>query len=138
MRPPGRAPQLISLGKTLIEFVKDEAAKPSAGSAIDHIGLSYADAFGGERAKLKGRIDALRYGGVAVAGCCERCWREAGGQRRTRHLYNLAWTEPSVDHAEDPNGILIESIQTLKPQERDCGRSRWSRRCGTQKSRSNL
>ena len=129
----GRAPQLIFFGKTLIEFIKDDAAKPSAGSAIDHIGLSYAnldeqmkvlsangaklvtpvrdvpglfklgfvedpwgtkievvqdteqlgfhhvhlnvpdpakvlswyqDAFGGERAKLKGRIDGLRYGGV--------------------------------------------------------------------------
>jgi catechol 2,3-dioxygenase-like lactoylglutathione lyase family enzyme len=39
----GRAPQLIFFGKTLIEFVKDEAAQPSVGSVIDHIGLSYAD-----------------------------------------------------------------------------------------------
>ena len=39
----GRAPQLIFFGKTLIEFIKDDAAKPSAGSAIDHIGLSYAN-----------------------------------------------------------------------------------------------
>jgi catechol 2,3-dioxygenase-like lactoylglutathione lyase family enzyme len=39
----GRAPQLVFFGKTLIEFVKDEAAQPSVGSVIDHIGLSYAD-----------------------------------------------------------------------------------------------
>src|SRR5262249_13227711 len=39
----GRAPQLVFFGKTLIEFVKDEGAQPSAGSVIDHIGLSYAD-----------------------------------------------------------------------------------------------
>jgi lactoylglutathione lyase len=39
----GRAPQLITFGKTLIEFVKTDKAQPSAGSVIDHIGLSYAD-----------------------------------------------------------------------------------------------
>src|ERR1700688_2866584 len=39
----GRAPQLINFGKTLIEFVKTDNAKPSAGSVIDHIGLSYPD-----------------------------------------------------------------------------------------------
>jgi catechol 2,3-dioxygenase-like lactoylglutathione lyase family enzyme len=39
----GRAPQLIYFGKTLIEFVKTDSAQPSAGSVIDHIGLSYAD-----------------------------------------------------------------------------------------------
>lgn len=205
----GRAPQLIFFGKTLIEFVKDEAAKPSAGSVIDHIGLSYADldqqmkvlaangakivtpvrdvpglfklgfiedpwgtkievvqdteqlgfhhvhlsvpdpqnvlswyqdAFGGERTKLKGRIDALRYGGVwllaAASAAGEKPANSAG-----RAIYNLAWTVPSVDDAvaalrakglkvtveprslqtvryafvEDPNGILIEFIQILKP-----------------------
>jgi catechol 2,3-dioxygenase-like lactoylglutathione lyase family enzyme len=205
----GRAPQLIFFGKTLIEFVKDEAAKPSAGSVIDHIGLSYADldeqmkvlsangakivapvrevaglfklgfiedpwgtkievvqdteqlgfhhvhlsvpdpanvlswyqdAFGGERAKLKGRIDGLRYGGVWLLAAAS-----AAGERPAssvgRAIYNLAWTVPSVDDAvaalkakglkvtveprslptvryafvEDPNGILIEFIQTLQP-----------------------
>src|SRR5262245_3457596 len=39
----GRAPQLVYFGKTLIEFVKTDDPKPSAGSVIDHIGLSYAD-----------------------------------------------------------------------------------------------
>lgn len=205
----GRAPQLVFFGSTLVEFVKDEAAKPSVGSVIDHIGLSYADldaqmvrlaaggakivtpvrdvpglfklgfiedpwgtkievvqdaeqlgfhhvhlsvpdpsavlgwyqdAFGGERTKLKGRIDALRYGGVWLLAAAS-----AGGEKPAgsagRAIYNLAWTVPSVDDAvtalrarglkvtveprslpsvryafvEDPNGILIEFIQLLKP-----------------------
>ena len=205
----GRAPQLIFFGKTLIEFIKDDAAKPSAGSVIDHIGLSYADldaqmkvlsangakivtpvrdvqglfklgfiedpwgtkievvqdteqlgfhhvhlsvpdpanvlswyqdAFGGERAKLKGRIDALRYGGVWLLAAASAAGEKPAGSTG-RAIYNLAWTVPSVDDAvaalkakglkvtveprslptvryafvEDPNGILIEFIQTLKP-----------------------
>src|SRR3989441_12682715 len=40
---PGRAPQLVNFGKILVEFVKTDDPKPSAGSVIDHIGLSYAD-----------------------------------------------------------------------------------------------
>lgn len=39
----GRAPQLVYFGKTLIEFIKTDTPQPSAGSVIDHIGLSYAD-----------------------------------------------------------------------------------------------
>jgi len=39
----GRAPQLIYFGKTLVEFIKTDNPQPSAGSVIDHIGLSYAD-----------------------------------------------------------------------------------------------
>lgn len=205
----GRAPQLVYFGKTLIEFVKDEAAQPSVGSVIDHIGLSYADldarmqtvatsgakivtpvrdvpglfklgfiedpwgtkievvqdaeqlgfhhvhlsvpdparvlawyeeSFGGERAKLKGRIDALRYGGVWLLAA-----KSAEGTKPApstgRAIYNIAWSVPSVDDAvaalrakglkvtveprslpsvryafvEDPEGILIEFIQMLKP-----------------------
>jgi len=205
----GRAPQFIYFGKTLIEFIKDDAAQPSAGSAIDHIGLSYADldeqmkvlaangakivtpvrdvpglfklgfiedpwgtkievvqdqeqlgfhhvhlsvpdpssvlnwyqeAFGGERAKLKGRIDALRYGGVWLLAAASAAGEKPAGTAG-RTIYNLAWTVPSTDDAvaalkakglkvtveprslptvryafvEDPNGILIEFIQTLTP-----------------------
>jgi catechol 2,3-dioxygenase-like lactoylglutathione lyase family enzyme len=205
----GRAPQLIFFGKTLIEFIKDDAAKPSAGSAIDHIGVSYAnldeqmkvlsangakivtpvrdvpglfklgfiedpwgtkievvqdaeqlgfhhvhlnvpdpakvlswyqDAFGGERAKLKGRIDGLRYGGVWLLANASPAGEKPDGSAG-RTIYNLAWTVPSADDAvaalkanglkvtveprslptvryafvEDPNGILIEFIQLLKP-----------------------
>ena len=204
----GRAPQLIFFGKTLIEFIKDDAAKPSAGSVIDHIGLSYADldaqmkvlsangakivtpvrdvqglfklgfienpgheievvqdteqlgfhhvhlsvpdppsvlnwyqeTFGGERTKLKGRIDGLRYGGVWLLAAASAAG-EKPASSAARTIYNLAWTVPSADDAvaalkakglkvtveprslptvkyafvEDPNGILIEFIETLKP-----------------------
>ena len=205
----GRAPQLIFFGKTIVEFVKDEAAQPSAGSVIDHIGLSFADldeqmkvlsangakivtpvrdvqglfklgfiedpwgtkievvqdteqlgfhhvhlsvpdppsvlswyqeTFGGERAKLKGRIDGLRYGGVWLLANASAAGEKPDGSAG-RTIYNLAWTVPSADDAvaalkakglkvtveprslptvryafvEDPNGILIEFIQTLKP-----------------------
>src|SRR3954463_13377001 len=39
---PGRAPQLVYFGRTLVEFMKTDNPQPSAGSVIDHIGLSYA------------------------------------------------------------------------------------------------
>ena len=100
----------------------------------------YQEAFGGERAKLKGRIDALRYGGVWLLAAASAAGEKPAGSAG-RAIYNLAWTVPSVDDAvaalkakglkvtveprslptvryafvEDPNGILIEFIQTLKP-----------------------
>ena len=40
---PRTRPQIVYFGKVLIEFVKTDDPKPSAGSVIDHIGLSYAD-----------------------------------------------------------------------------------------------
>jgi len=130
---PATAPTQVMFGKILIVFLKGQEPQKSAGSLIDHIGLSYADVdarvketeaagakvlnapreipgllklafiedpfgikielvqdpellgfhhlhlsvakpettlqwyqdmFGGERTKLKGRIDGLRYGGV--------------------------------------------------------------------------
>jgi catechol 2,3-dioxygenase-like lactoylglutathione lyase family enzyme len=201
---PGRAPQLVYFGKTLIEFVKTDDPQPSAGSVIDHIGLSYADlaakmkdfeaggakiltpvrdnpglfqlgfiqdpwstkievvqdaetlgfhhvhlrvpdpaaslkwyqdTFGGERSKLKGRIEGLRYGTVWLLAA-------ASGKGETpapsldRAIYNVAWLVPNVDQAvtvlkgrgvktrveprsigsvryafvEDPNGVQIELI----------------------------
>jgi catechol 2,3-dioxygenase-like lactoylglutathione lyase family enzyme len=207
---PGRAPQLIYFGKTLIEFVKTDSPQPSAGSVIDHIGLSfsdlaakmkdfeaggakvltpvannpglfplgfiqdpwstkievvqdpetlgfhhvhlrvpdpaatlkwYEDTFGGTRAKLKGRIDGLRYGTVWFLAA-------ASGKDETpapsldRAIYNVAWLVPNVDEAvtvlkgrgvktrveprmagavryafvEDPNGVQIELIQQQERQ----------------------
>jgi lactoylglutathione lyase len=199
----GRAPQLIYFGKTLIEFVKTENAQPSAGSVIDHIGLSFADlaakmkevegggakiltpardtpglfplgfiedpwgtkievvqdaealgfhhvhlrvpdpaatlawyqeTFGGERAKLKGRIEGLRYGAVWLLAASSG--KETPAPSLDRAIYNVAWLVPNVDEAvvvlkgrgvktrveprsigsvryafvEDPNGVQIELI----------------------------
>jgi lactoylglutathione lyase len=200
----GRAPQLIYFGKTLIEFVKTDNAQPSAGSVIDHIGLSYADLtakmkdfeaggakivtpmrdapglfavgfiedlwgtkievvqdpellgfhhvhlrvpdptatlkwyqdmLGGERAKLKGRIDGLRYGNVWLLAASSG--GETPAPSADRAIQNVAWVVPNVDQAvmvlkskgvktiteprsigtvqyafvEDPNGVRIELIQ---------------------------
>ena len=201
---PGRAPQLIYFGKTLIEFVKTDNPAPSAGSVIDHIGLSYADlaakmkdfeaggakvltpvrdtpglfqlgfiqdpwstkievvqdpeslgfhhvhlrvpdpattlkwyedTFGGERLKLKGRIEGLRYGGVWLLAASSGK-DETPAPSLDRAIYNVAWLVPNVDEAvavlktrgvktrveprsigtvryafvEDSNGVQIELI----------------------------
>lgn len=199
----GRAPQLVTFGKTLIEFVKTENLLPSAGSVIDHIGLSYEnlaakmkdfeaggakvvtplrdaaglftlgfiedlwgtkievvqdpellgfhhvhlrvpdptatlqwyeDMLGGERGKLKGRIDGLRYGRVWLLAAASGAEQPAPSLDRA--IYNVAWLVPNVDEAvaalkskgvktrveprsigtvryafvEDPNGVQIELI----------------------------
>jgi catechol 2,3-dioxygenase-like lactoylglutathione lyase family enzyme len=54
----GRAPQLIYFGKTLVEFIKTDNPQPSAGSVIDHIGLSYAD--------LSARMKDFEAGGAKI------------------------------------------------------------------------
>jgi catechol 2,3-dioxygenase-like lactoylglutathione lyase family enzyme len=201
---PGRAPQLVTIGKTLIEFVKTEQLQPSAGSVIDHIGLSFANldakmkelegsgakvvtpvrdvqglfklgfiedlwgtkievvqdpellgfhhvhlrvpdpsaalkwyetTFGGaERAKLKGRIDGLRYGTVWLLAASSG--NETPAPSLDRAVYNIAYLVPNVDEAvaalktkgvktrveprsigtvryafvQDPNGVEIELI----------------------------
>jgi catechol 2,3-dioxygenase-like lactoylglutathione lyase family enzyme len=205
---PGRAPQLVTFGKTLIEFVKTEKLLPSAGSVIDHIGLSYADLdakmqdfaaggakvvtpvrdvpglfklgfiedlwgtkievvqdaellgfhhvhlrvpdaaatmkwyldmFGGQQAKLKGRIDGLRYGSVWLLAADSGS--EVPAPSLDRAVYNIAYLVPNVDEAvtalksknvktrveprsigsvryafvQDPNGVEIELIHLQQP-----------------------
>ena len=163
---PGRSPQLVYFGRTLVEFMKTDDPQPSTGSVIDHIGLSYAflaarmkdfeaggakivtplrdvpglftlgfiedlwgtkievvedpellgfhhvhlrvpdptktlrwfeDMFGGERGKLKGRIDGLRYGSVWLLAA------ESGAEQPapslTRAIYNVSFEVPNVDEA---------------------------------------
>ena len=58
----------------------------------------YQEAFGGERAKLKGRIDALRYGGVWLLAAASAAGEKPAGSAG-RAIYNLAWTVPSLDDA---------------------------------------
>jgi catechol 2,3-dioxygenase-like lactoylglutathione lyase family enzyme len=162
----GRAPHLVYFGKVLVEFIKTDNPQPSAGSVVDHIGLSYTDlaakmkeleaagakvvtpmrdapglfklgfvedpwgtkieavedpellgfhhvhlrvpdptatlkwyedTFGGERSKLKGRIEGLRYGPVwllAASSGTEKVVPTAD-----RAIYNIAWLVPNVDEA---------------------------------------
>ena len=82
----GRAPQLVYFGKTLIEFVKDDSAKPSAGSVIDHIGLSYAD--------LDARMKEIAASGAKI----QSAPRDVPG------LFKLGFIE-------DPWGTRIEVVQ---------------------------
>jgi hypothetical protein len=42
-QPSTEGKDRVTFGKTRFIFLKAEAAKPSAGSAIDHIGFSFAD-----------------------------------------------------------------------------------------------
>jgi catechol 2,3-dioxygenase-like lactoylglutathione lyase family enzyme len=204
---PGRAPQIVYFGKVLIEFVKTDDPKPSAGSVIDHIGLSYADLDakmkdfaagvkvltppkdtpglfklgyiedpwgtkievvqdaellgfhhvhlrvpdpaaalkwyegmfgGGERAKLKGRIDGLKYGDVWLLAASSGA--ETPAPSGDRAIFNIAWLVKNVDDAvsvlkgrgvktvveprsintvryafvEDPNGVRIELIHQMQ------------------------
>jgi catechol 2,3-dioxygenase-like lactoylglutathione lyase family enzyme len=163
---PGRSPQLVYFGRTLVEFMKTDNPQPSAGSVIDHIGLSYAslaarmkdfeaggakivtplrdvpglftlgfiedlwgtkievvqdpellgfhhvhllvpdpaktlrwfeDMLGGERGKLKGQIDGLRYGTVWLLAAASGAERPAPSLSRA--IYNVAWEVPNVDEA---------------------------------------
>lgn len=204
----GRAPQLVTFGNTLIEFVKSrpgiEQLWPSEGSVIDHIGLSYADLAakmedleasgakiltlprdipglfklgfiedlwgtkievvqdpellgfhhvhlrvpdptatlgwyetmfgGGERGKLKGRVEGLKYGDVWLLVASSGA--ETPAPSLDRAVYTIAWLVPNVDEAvtalkskgvktrveprsigsvryafvEDPDGVQIELI----------------------------
>lgn len=158
---PGSAPDRVTFGGTLVIFTKTADAQPSAGSAIDHIGFSFADldakmkdleaagvqvvtpvrdvpglfklgfiedpwgtkievvqdadtlgfhhvhlrvpdpeqsftwyvgAFGGERAKLKGRIDGVKYGDVWI-------------------LAQKGESVPSAGHAVDHIGWRVANLR---------------------------
>jgi catechol 2,3-dioxygenase-like lactoylglutathione lyase family enzyme len=82
----GAAPTQVFFGKMLIAIVKTDKPQPSAGSAIDHIGLSFAD--------LDAKMKELQAAGVKVL----TPMREAPG------LFKLAFIE-------DPWGVKIELAQ---------------------------
>ena len=201
------APNQILFGKALIAVVKTTDPRPSTGSVIDHIGLSYADLdakmkdfeaggakivspprempgvfklgfiedpwgvkievvqdpellgfhhvhlrvpdpeatlrwfqdmFGGERSKLKGRIDGLRYGNIWLLAASsgkdtpapsgERAVMSVGLQvakidESTAALKSKGVKFPTEPRqlgslwyafAEDPNGVRVELLQ--RPQ----------------------
>lgn len=83
---PGEAASQVYFGKMLIAIVKTETPQPSVGSAIDHIGLSYAD--------LEAKMKDLQAAGVKVVTPL----REVPG------LFKLAFIE-------DPWGVKIELVQ---------------------------
>jgi catechol 2,3-dioxygenase-like lactoylglutathione lyase family enzyme len=162
----GAQPQLIYFGKTLVEFIRTDNPQPSAGSVVDHIGLSFAnldarmkdfesggvkvltpvrdnpglfklgfigdpwgtkievvedaellgfhhvhlrvpdapgtlkwyeDTFGGERARLKGRIEGLRYGSVWLL--VQSSGAEKPVPTADRAIYNIAFEVADIDVA---------------------------------------
>jgi catechol 2,3-dioxygenase-like lactoylglutathione lyase family enzyme len=76
----------VTFGKTRFIFLKAEAAKPSAGTAIDHIGFSFAD--------LDAKMRELEAAGVKVVTPV----RDVPG------LFKLGFIE-------DPWGVKIEVVQ---------------------------
>ena len=76
----------VTFGKTRFIFLKAEAAKPSAGTAIDHIGFSFAD--------LDAKMKELEAAGVKVV-------------TPVRSVPGLV----KLGFIEDPWGVKIEVVQ---------------------------
>ncbi len=76
----------VTFGKTRFIFLKAEAAKPSAGSAIDHIGFSFAD--------VDAKMNELQAAGVRVI-------------TPLRAVPGIV----KVGFVEDPWGVKIELLQ---------------------------
>lgn len=83
---PGPAPDRVLAGKTLIIMTKAASAEPSALSAVDHIGFSFAD--------LDAKMKELDAAGAKVVNPV----RDVPG------LFKLAFIE-------DPWGVKIELVQ---------------------------
>ena len=79
-------PYSVAFGKTVIAFVKTDTLQPSAGSVIDHIGLSYAD--------LDAKMKDFQAGGAKIVSPV----------RDVQGLFKLAFIE-------DPWGVKIEVVQ---------------------------
>ena len=80
------APDRLMFGSTRLLFLKKDDAKPSSGTAIDHLGFSFAD--------LDAKMKEFEAAGVKIVTPT----REAAG------LFNLAFVE-------DPWGTRIEVVQ---------------------------
>ena len=80
------APTQVFFGKMLIAIVKTDTPQPSAGSAIDHIGLSFPD--------LESKMKELQAAGVKIV----TPMRDVPG------LFKLGFIE-------DPWGVKIELVQ---------------------------
>jgi len=85
-QPTTEAPERLMFGETRIIFQKNEAAQPSTGSVLDHIGFSVAD--------LDATVRNLAADGAKVVTPT----REVAG------LFKLAFVE-------DPWGVRIEVVQ---------------------------
>jgi lactoylglutathione lyase len=85
-QPMKEGPDRLMLGDTRLNFLKNDKAQPSSGSALDHIGFSFAD--------LDAKMKELEAGGVKVTTPV----RDVAG------LFKLGFVE-------DPWGTRIEVVQ---------------------------
>jgi catechol 2,3-dioxygenase-like lactoylglutathione lyase family enzyme len=85
-QPMKEAPDRLMLGDTRLIFLKNDKGQPSAGSALDHIGFSFAD--------LDAKMKEFEAGGVKVTTPV----RDVAG------LFKLGFVE-------DPWGTRIEVVQ---------------------------
>ena len=85
-QPMTEAPDRVMLGDTRLIFLKNDHAQPSSGSAIDHIGFSFAD--------LDAKMKELEAAGVKVVTPV----------RDVQGLFKLGFVE-------DPWGTRIEVVQ---------------------------
>jgi len=84
--PMTEAPDRLMLGDTRLIFLKNEKGQPSTGSALDHIGFSFAD--------LDAKMKELEAAGVKIVTPV----------REVQGLFKLGFVE-------DPWGIRIEVVQ---------------------------
>jgi len=85
-RPNPEGPDRLMLGSTRLLFIKKADAKPSAGSAVDHIGFSFAD--------LDAKMKEFQAAGIKVVTPV----------RDVQGLFKLGFVE-------DPWGTRIEVVQ---------------------------
>ncbi len=85
-QPTTEAPDRVMLGETRLIFLKNDHAQPSTGSALDHIGFSFAD--------LDAKMKELEAAGVKVVTPV----------REVQGLFKLGFVE-------DPWGTRIEVVQ---------------------------
>src|SRR5215470_10155955 len=85
-RPNPEGPDRLMLGSTRLLFIKKADAKPSAGSAVDHIGFSFAD--------LDAKMKEFQAAGIKVVTPV----------RDVQGLFKLGFIE-------DPWGTRIEVVQ---------------------------
>lgn len=83
---PGDLPDRVQFGKTIFAFSQSATAQPSEGSAVDHIGLSFAN--------LEAKVKELEAAGAKVVTPL----REVPG------LFKLAFVQ-------DPFGVKLELVE---------------------------
>jgi len=99
--PMTEAPDRLMLGDTRLIFLKNEKGQPSAGSALDHIGFSFAD--------LDAKMKELEAAGVKVVTPV----------RDVQGLFKLGFVEDPwgtrIEVVEDPDKLGLHHVHLRGP-----------------------